>query len=144
MTLSGPSFYREDLPDKRIRTLVVDDSDLLREAECSLLGSFQKLDIVATAKNGREAIDLVRLHRPDLVLMDVQMPVLNGFESASCITQEFPSVRVVHMSMHEGAALQAASQRSGARCLVSKDDLGLRLSEFIQELFASGGADQGD
>ena len=117
---------------------------MLLRSECSLLESCQRLEIVAIAHNGQEAIDRVRQHQPDLVLMDVQMPAVNGLESASRITQEFPSVRVVHISTHQAAALQKASEDSGARCLVLKSALGLRYCQFVLELFGSCEPAQGD
>jgi DNA-binding NarL/FixJ family response regulator len=120
-------------PGKRIRVVIVDDSNVMRDCVCSLLRDSPRVDIVGTGRNGREAIELVREHQPDLVLMDVLLPILNGLEAASRIRQEFPAVRIVHLGVEE--AVQQASQRSGASFFVLKSTLASRYCDILEQLF---------
>jgi DNA-binding NarL/FixJ family response regulator len=83
-----------------IRILLADDHQLVRAGICSLLEKIPGVEVVAEASNGREALELVRSQLPDLVLMDVAMPVLGGIETLSRITKKFPRTKVVILSAY--------------------------------------------
>jgi len=83
-----------------IRVLLADDHQLVRAGICSLLEKIPGVEVVGEASNGREALELVRSELPDLVLMDIAMPVLGGIETLSRITKKFPRTRVVILSAY--------------------------------------------
>src|SRR5215211_6785848 len=88
-------------PPSIATVIVVDDHDLLRESLRSMLECDYGLQIVDEAKDGQEAIELCRLHRPDLVLMDVRMPNVNGVEATQMIKDELPTTKVLLTSASE-------------------------------------------
>jgi len=83
-----------------IRILLADDHKIIRDGLRSLLDKEHDLQVIAEAENGREAMRLVRKHRPDLVVMDITMPELNGIDATAQITAEMPATRVIALSMH--------------------------------------------
>jgi DNA-binding NarL/FixJ family response regulator len=88
-------------PAKPIRVILADDHPIVRAGIRSELENIPRVQIVAEAGDGREALELVKLHQPDLVMMDISMPSLNGLEATARITKNFPSVRVVILSRHD-------------------------------------------
>lgn len=118
-----------------VRTIVVDDSKFILSHLNSLLQCCLRISVIATAENGRQALDLVRLHQPELVLMDLQMPEMNGFEAASHISREFPSTQVVHVTTNNGPDVERASLESGAQFLLPKAQFVTRFCEIFQQLF---------
>jgi DNA-binding NarL/FixJ family response regulator len=102
------------------RLLIVDDHDLLRESMRLMLESEPDLQVVDEAKDGQEAIELCRLHRPDLVVMDVRMPRMNGFEATRKIKEERWATRVLMVSAHGNAGFVSEAKRVGAEGLVLK------------------------
>ena len=103
-----------------IRTLLVDDHLLVRASLRSLLGDFDGVEVVGEASDGRQALELVGEHRPELVLMDISMPGLNGIEATQQIGREHPQVRVIVLSMHTGERHVLQALRAGARGYVLK------------------------
>lgn len=87
-------------PTKSIRAILADDHTLVRAGIRALLEKLPGVEVVGEASDGREALNLVERHRPDVVLLDIAMPGLNGLEAAARITKEFPEVRVIILSMH--------------------------------------------
>jgi DNA-binding NarL/FixJ family response regulator len=85
---------------KSIRVLLADDHTLVRAGFCSLLKSFTGIEVVAEADDGRDALRLIEMHQPDVVLVDIAMPGLNGLDVAARVAEEFPYVRVIILSMH--------------------------------------------
>lgn len=104
-----------------IRVLLAEDHDLVRAGFRALLQSLPDMDVVAEAGDGREAMRLIERYQPDVVLMDVAMPKLNGLEAAARVAKERPHVRVIILSMHavEEYVLQAI--RAGAAGYLLKD-----------------------
>ena len=83
-----------------LRILIVDDHTLVRAGLRALAERLPGVTVIGEAKDGREALRLVNMHRPDLVLMDLAMPVLNGIEATACLSTEFPDVKVIILSMY--------------------------------------------
>ncbi len=104
----------------RIRVLIVDDHALVRAGFRALLES-QSIEVVAEANDGREAIELTKKYHPDIVLMDIGMSGLNGIEAASRISREFPSSRILILSMHANEEYVLQALRAGASGYLLKD-----------------------
>ena len=103
-----------------LRVLVADDHGLFREGVRALLASLEGLEVVAEAATGEEALERALRHRPDVVLMDVQMPGLNGIEATRRLRAAAPEVGVVVVTMYEDDELVFAALRAGARGYVLK------------------------
>lgn len=106
---------------KPIRVLLADNHTLVRAGLRSLLQSLEGIEVVAEANNGREALQLVEAHHPDVVLMDVAMPEMNGLEATARVVKEFPDVRVIILSMHANEEYVLQALRTGAVGYVLKD-----------------------
>src|ERR687894_3252776 len=102
------------------RIIIADDHELVREAMRSLLDSEPDLRIIDEAKDGQEAIELTRLQRPDLVIMDVGMPKVDGFEATRTIKEELPTTKVLIVSAYEDPVLVSDAVRAGADGYVLK------------------------
>jgi DNA-binding NarL/FixJ family response regulator len=87
-------------PSKPLRVILADDHALVRAGIRALLEKLPGVEVSGEASDGREVLDLIATHRPEVVLMDITMPGLNGLEAVARITQEFPDVRVIMLSMH--------------------------------------------
>src|SRR3569832_270727 len=94
--------------------LTVDDHPMLREGIAAVLASEQDMVVVAEAANGREAIEQFRTHRPDVTLMDVQMPEVYGFDASVKIRDEFPDARIIVLTTYTGDAQAARAFKAGA------------------------------
>jgi DNA-binding NarL/FixJ family response regulator len=103
-----------------IRVLLADDHELVRAGFRSLLGKL-RYQVVAEASDGNEAVELIKLHKPDVVLMDIAMPRLNGLEATAQVTQQYPAVRVIMLSMHANAEYARQALRAGAVGYLLKD-----------------------
>ena len=119
-----------------IRVLSVDDHLLLREGVAALLANQPDLTLVAEAANGREAIDQFRRHRPDVTLMDLQMPEMNGVEAMIAICEEFPSARIIVLTTYVGDSLVLRALKAGARAYLLKTLLRKELLETIRLVHA--------
>jgi DNA-binding NarL/FixJ family response regulator len=105
---------------KSVRVLVVDDHKIVREGLVSLLSEQKGIDVVGQAGNGREAVDLaMRLH-PEVVIMDVSMPVMNGDEATRQILKVMPDTRVIALSMFEESETMQRMFQAGAESYVLK------------------------
>jgi DNA-binding NarL/FixJ family response regulator len=97
-----------------IRILTVDDHPVLREGIAAVLASEQDMILVAEASNGREAVEQFRAHHPDVTLMDVQMPEVNGIDAIVKIRKEFPDARIIVLTTYTGDAQAARAFKAGA------------------------------
>lgn len=119
-----------------IRILTVDDHPLLRKGIAALVNAEPDMKLIAEASNGREAIEKFRQHRPDLTLMDLQMPDLNGTEVISRIQSEFPNARIVVLTTYQGDAQVLRALRAGARAYILKGHVHRELLETIRAVHA--------
>jgi DNA-binding NarL/FixJ family response regulator len=119
-----------------IRVLCVDDHPLLREGITALLASQPDMTLVGEASNGREAIELFRLHRPDITLMDLQMPEMNGVDAMIAICQEFPGARIIVLTTYTGDVQVLRALKAGARAYLLKGLLRKELLETIRLVHA--------
>jgi len=104
-----------------IRILLADDHRIIRDGICSLLNAEPDMEVVGEADNGRKTIKLVRELIPDVVLMDVSMPGLNGIDATGQITTEFPNVKIIALSMHQDEQFVAGMLMAGASGYLLKD-----------------------
>ena len=121
---------------KPIRVLAVDDHALLRDGIAKLLAAQPDMELVAEASNGREAIEQFRLHRPDVILMDLQMPEMNGVDAMIAIRGEFPEARVIILTTYTGDVQILRALKAGARAYLLKNLLHKELLETIRAVHA--------
>ena len=153
----GDTDDRPDVP--RLRVIVADDDPLARRMVRDALQTDQFI-VIADASDGREAVELARYYKPDIVLMDVVMPVMDGIEATKQITREVPGTRVIMLTRHDDDELGILGLRAGAVGYLTKDlsvdaipravrsahageaaisrSLSMRLIERLQSLPASG------
>ncbi|MDR3573080.1 MAG: response regulator transcription factor [Anaerolineaceae bacterium] len=104
-----------------IRVLLADDHNLVRAGIRSLIQELSGIEVIAEASDGREALSLIEIHRPDVVLMDIAMAGLNGLEATARVVRDFPEVRVIMLSMHANEEYVWQALRSGAAGYMLKD-----------------------
>jgi DNA-binding NarL/FixJ family response regulator len=120
----------------QIRILTVDDHPLLREGIAALVNAEHDMKLVAEASNGQEALERFRLHRPDVTLMDLQMPGLNGIETIINIQSEFPNARVIVLTTYTGDVQVLRALKAGARAYILKGHVHRELLETIRAVHA--------
>ena len=104
-----------------IRILLAEDHTLVRAGLCALVRALDGIEVVGEAGDGHETLEMVKSLRPNLVLMDVAMPGLNGLEATTRVVKEYPSVKVIILSMHANEEYVLQSLRAGARGYLLKD-----------------------
>lgn len=119
-----------------IRILTVDDHPILRKGIASLVNAEADMKLVAEASGGQEAIELYRLHRPDVTLMDLQMPQMNGAEAIREIQSEFQDARIIMLTTYSGDAQILKALRAGARAYILKGHVHRELLETIRAVHA--------
>ena len=119
-----------------IRILTVDDHPLLREGIAFLVKSQQDMELVAEASDGEEAIEQFRRYRPDVTLMDLRMPNLNGTEAISRIRNEFPDAKIIVLSTYAGDVQVLKAIKAGARGYIVKGHVHRELLDAIRSVHA--------
>ena len=119
-----------------IRILTVDDHPLIRQGIAGLISVQEDLQVVAEAANGREAIKQFQAHRPDITLMDIQMPEMNGLDAISAIHSEFPDARIIVLTTYSGDVQALRAIQAGARAYLLKDTLHRELLDTIRAVHA--------
>ena len=123
-------------PSKLITVLVVDDHSLLRKGIATLVNAEPDMKLIAEASNGQEAIESFRLHRPDVTLMDIQMPGFNGIEAIGRIHREFPDAQIIVLTTYTGDVQVVRALKAGARAYVLKGHVHRELLETIRAVHA--------
>jgi len=116
--------------------MAVDDHPLLRDGISALIGNQTDMELVAEASTGREALELFRRHRPDITLMDLQMPEMSGIDAISAIRGEFPDARIIMLTTHAGDVQVSRALKAGARAYLLKGLLRKELLETIRAVYA--------
>lgn len=119
-----------------IRVLSVDDHPMLREGVAAMVGNQSDMELVAEAANGREALELFRTQRPDITLMDLQMPEMSGIDAIGAIRSEFPEARIIVLTTHAGDVQVSRALKAGARAYLLKGMLRKELLETIRAVHA--------
>jgi DNA-binding NarL/FixJ family response regulator len=119
-----------------IRILTVDDHPFIRAGVAALIGTQPDMTIVGEATSGREAIESFRSTRPDITLMDLQMPEMDGIDAILTIRSEFPNARVIVLTTYEGDALAYRALKAGARAYILKSMVRKDLLNAIRSVHA--------
>jgi DNA-binding NarL/FixJ family response regulator len=119
-----------------IRILTADDHALLRQGIAALINGESDMKLVAEASDGQEAIEQFRLHRPDVTLMDLQMPALNGIEAIIGIRSEFPNARIIVLTTYTGDVQVLRALKAGARGYILKGHVRRELLDTIRAVHA--------
>ena len=119
-----------------IRILLADDHAIVRQGLRSMLEQEPNVTVVAEAGDGRTAVKLTRTTQPDIVIMDVSMPDLNGIEATRPITSDFPGIKVIGLSMHSEKKFVGEMLRAGASAFVLKNDAAEELIAAIHKVIA--------
>ncbi len=119
-----------------IRVLVVDDHPLLREGIAALVGGQTDMTLVAECSNGREAVQAFRTHVPDVTLMDLQMPEMNGLDAIGAIRGEFPDARIIVLTTYSGDVQVVRALQAGARGFLLKNLVHKELLDTIRAVHA--------
>lgn len=123
----------------RVKILLADDHTIVRQGLKLILAAHADLEVVGEAANGREAVELAAQLRPDIVLMDVQMPELNGIEATKKMVAANPRIRILVLSMHKEAVYVREILKAGARGYILKDAIDTELLNAIRSVAKGDG-----
>jgi NarL family two-component system response regulator LiaR len=121
-----------------IRVIVADDHALVREGIRHVLDAEPGIDVVGEASNGRDAVELALLHRPDVVVLDITMPEETGLKAAARLRELLPSAKVLLLSMHDHVEYVREGMRIGTHGYILKDSAGEELRAAIRAVYAGG------
>jgi len=121
---------------KKIRIVVVDDQAVVRQGFVSLINTVADMEVIAEGTNGQQAIELYREHQPDVMLIDLRMPVLTGVEAIAAIRKEFPGARMIVLTTYDGDEDIYRSLQAGAQGYLLKDVFFEDLEEAIRKVHA--------
>jgi two-component system NarL family response regulator len=120
--------------DNTIRIMVIDDQAVVRQGFVALINTVADMSVIAEGTNGQQAIELYRLHRPDITLMDLRMPQLGGVEAITAIRKEFPDARLIVLTTFDGDEDIYRSLQAGAQGYLLKDMFFEELEEAIRKV----------
>lgn len=116
------------------KLMIVDDHSIVRAGLKQLFSIYDDIELVAEAENGEQAIERIREHQPDVISLDILMPGLSGVPLIEAITQEFPDLAILILSMHNDTQITRRTLRAGARGYLSKDCDASTLIDAIRSL----------
>lgn len=119
---------------RRLRVLVVDDNESVRRSISQILRSQADIEVVCEAVDGADAVRKIGEHQPDVVLLDITMPGMNGLEVAETIKVEFPSVHVLIVSQHDSRGFQWAALAAGVSGYIIKSNVGRDLVPELRRI----------
>jgi two-component system NarL family response regulator len=122
------------MTNNTIKIMVIDDQAVVRQGFVALINTVSDMAVVAEGTNGLQAIDLYRLHRPDVTLMDLRMPQLGGVEAITAIRKEFPDARLIVLTTYDGDEDIYRSLQAGAQGYLLKDMFFEELEEAIRKV----------
>jgi len=125
-----------DKDTRQIRILAVDDHPIFREGITSLLADHSDMQLVAEASNGLDAVRQFRAHKPDITLMDLQMPEMSGLDAMLTIRGEFPEAKIIVLTTYSGDVQVLRALKAGARAYLLKNTLHKDLVETIRAVNA--------
>lgn len=125
-------------PQRQIRVLVVDNNEIFLNTLVRYIGHHDDLQVVGTAANATDGLRLIQELRPDLAMIDLRMPRVNGFTLISWIREQVPSVCVVAMSLYAEPDLIRAALQRGANAFLPKDEITTGLAPLLEQLAGSG------
>jgi len=120
--------------NRQVRAVVADDFPYMQDALVSCLQSVPGIEVVGTALNGREALELVRQHGPSLAIVDLQMPIMDGFKLLRELRRAYPTMLLVAISGHYSSAIVSEAISAGADVFVSKSELPHGLVDAVAKL----------
>jgi DNA-binding NarL/FixJ family response regulator len=126
----------QERPAQIIRVLCVDDHPLVRKGIASILANESDMRLVAEAGTGREAVELFRLHQPDVTLMDLRMPDLDGVETTKAIRQEFPDARIIALTSYDGDQDIYRALEAGVRGYILKEAVHTEVLRAVRTVHA--------
>lgn len=127
-----------------IRLIIADDHEIFRDGVITLLNKFEDIEVVAEASDGQQLVQLAERYLPDVILADIQMPVINGIEATRIITQKFPAIAIIALSMMDNSYMISDMIHAGANGYLLKSALkveiihGIRAVSKNKEYFCSG------
>jgi DNA-binding NarL/FixJ family response regulator len=137
--MPGRAAFRQEMGVK-IRILLVDDHAMFRESLRAIIENHNDMEVVAEAENGLSAVAQVHKFKPDIVIMDIRMPVLNGIEATRRIISKFPKTKIIALSSHSDAAYVEGILQAGASDYQSKVCSRDELIKCIYRIWAQASA----
>lgn len=124
------------MSDSKIRIIVVDDQAVVRQGFVALINTVSDMEVVAEGVNGQQAIDLYREHKPDVMLIDLRMPIIGGVEAITTVRREFPEARMIVVTTYDGDEDIYRSLQAGAKGYLLKDMFFEELETAIRAVHA--------
>ena len=121
-----------------IKLLLADDQDILTEGLKLILGAEEDIEIVGTANNGKKAYELCRIRKPDVVLMDIQMPEINGVEATAMIKKEFPQIKIIVLTTFNDDKYIYDALKNGASGYLLKDTSPIEILKAVRTVYKGG------
>jgi len=133
---SPPGIQQPALSSARIRVLLVDDHAMVRQGLRSVLDAYDDVEVVGEASDGEEAVSATERWRPAVVVMDINMPKMNGIEATAEIKARWPDIIIIGLSVNSGGDNSRAMEKVGATLLLTKDAAVVQLYEAIRKALA--------
>jgi DNA-binding NarL/FixJ family response regulator len=124
--------------ERKIKIILVEDQELMRTALKALLKEYSQIDVVGEAANGRELLNMLKSKSADIVLLDIEMPVMNGKETLEKVNRRYPDIKVIMLSMHEELEFMQHFITSGAKAYIPKNTEEKIFIEIIHRVYEKG------